>query len=155
MPTIAEKIIATCDACYDTNNDDCNKFLKAVAVNYFYDIGFGAKDADGIVAFLDTAANGWTSLNKDPQQAINNALDNKFVVAGMTSAELNDDHGHLAVVVGQPGELSGAVIVPMCYAGSIGDSAVRDKRVSETFPALAARNGRVRYYSKTPDKSPD
>ena len=34
--------------------------------------------------------------------------------------------------------LSGTVLVPMCYAGSIGPDAVKDERFSETFPATAA-----------------
>lgn len=155
MPSVSDQIVATCEADYDANKGDCNQFLKAVANDYFDTTGFDGLDADGIIGVLANAANGWANLNNDPQQAIADAKGGKFVVAGMTSAQLADPHGHLAVVVGQDGQLSGTVIVPMCYAGSIGPNAVRDQRVSETFPATAARTGLVGYYSKTPDKTPN
>ena len=49
----------------------------------------------------------------------------KIVVAAMTAAALHDSHGHLAVVVGCDGQPSGETIVPIGYAGSIGNPAAR------------------------------
>lgn len=146
-----DKIISKCAAKFAANSADCNRFLKAVAADFYEpDLFTGANmDADRIIAWLERPANGWADLEKSHSDAISDARAGKFVIAGMTSSELSDDHGHLAIVVGDPGELSGTVTVPICYAGSLNSTArVQRKRVSETFGAQVARDGEIRYYSK-------
>lgn len=153
-PSVAQKIIAVCINEFDANQDDCNKFLKAVAKHFFAATGFDGKNADGILAYVQNSATGWVDLLGDPAQAIVAAKGGDFVFAGMTSTELGQTNGHVAVVVGEGGQLSGNVMVPMCYAGSLGGASAFDQKVSVTFPAKAAQSGRVRYYSKTPNIQP-
>lgn len=146
----AAKIMQTCDDVFDANRDDCNHFVKAASTPYFGDV-FDGLDADGIIAALNASPNGWASTQSIPD-AINNAQNGLFVIAGMTSTELDQDHGHLAVVVGCPGALSGTVNVPIGYAGSIGSASaqIRGARLSGSFPASSVRSSKVTYFSKTP-----
>lgn len=146
----AAKILRTCDDVFDANKDDCNHFLKAAIAPYFGEI-FDGLDADGIITALNNSANGWVST-RSISDTIGNAQNGLFVIAGMTSAELDQDHGHIAVVVGCPGALSGNVTIPVGYAGSIGgaSSQIRGARLSGSFPASAVRASRVSYFSKTP-----
>jgi hypothetical protein len=155
-PAVAQQIIAECVAEFADNQGDCNQFLKAVANHFFQSTGFDGKNADGIIAYAQNSPTGWVDLQGDPSVAITTAKNGDFVFAGMTSTALNQNNGHVAVVVGEDGQPSGAppVTVPMCYAGSLGGAAISDGKISETFPAIAARNGQVQYFSKTPDIQP-
>jgi len=148
--TTADDIKAECALRFAANSDDCNKFVKAVAARFFDpDVFTGPNmDADAIIAGVDASAS-WKDLNKVHAQAIADAIAGKFVLAGMTSTELGDSHGHLAIIVGDPGQLSGTVTVPICYAGSLAVGArVQRKRVSGTFSAADAQAGNIRYYSR-------
>lgn len=157
MPkSTADQIIAQCALDYPTSNDDCNKFLKAVAKVFFEpDLFTGVgMSADGIIAQMN-AQGAWSKLGKTHTDAIAAAKAGKFVVAGMTSTELSSDHGHLAVVVGDDGQLSGNVLVPICYAGSLSANArIARGRVSGTFGATVAQQSKISYFSRAVDTVP-
>lgn len=150
--TTAASILGTCNQVWTGNNSDCNAFVKAAARPYFGDI-FGDLNADGIVDFLSNSANGWTKTTS-MADAISAAQSGRFVIAGMSAAELGgtSTHGHLAVVCGCPGQLSGDVVVPLAFAGSIlgPEARIRGTRLSGSFPADDVRNGLVSYFSKAP-----
>ena len=83
------------------------------------------------------------------------AKSGQMVVAGMTSDEPGDAHGHLAVVVGDDGQVSGTVVVPICHAGSLSPAGrVQRKRVSATFPAQMARNSRISHFARDVETLP-
>jgi hypothetical protein len=150
MADARDEILAECALAFSANSDDCNKYVKAVAGPFFDpDLFTGpGMNADAIVGQLRASAE-WTALGTDHTQAIAEAKAGKFVIAGMTSAELNSTNGHLAVVVGDDGQSSGSVLVPICYAGSLNAAArVQRKRVSETFGAQVARDKKISYFSR-------
>lgn len=150
MADARDEILAECALAFSANSDDCNKYVKAVAGPFFDpDLFTGpGMNADAIVGQLRASAE-WTSLGTDHTQAIAEAKAGKFVIAGMTSAELSSTNGHLAVVVGDDGQLSGSVLVSICYAGSLNAAArVQRKRVSETFGAQVARDKKISYFSR-------
>ncbi len=152
----ADKILAQCAAEWPTSNTDCNQFLKVVAKYFFEpDLFTGAgMNADKIVGEMRTQAV-WTKLGTTHTSAISHAKAGKFVVAGMTSTEIGDTNGHLAVVIGDDGQNSGTVLVPICYAGSLrAGGRVARKRVSETFNANDARESRISYFSRAVDTVP-
>jgi hypothetical protein len=154
--TVPEKIIAECAIAFGTNSDDCNKYLKTVSAVFFEpDLFTGpGMNADAIVAELRKSKD-WSQLGTSHANAIRDAKAGGFVVAGMTSSELSSSNGHLAVVVGDDGQMSGTVLVPICYAGSLNATArVQRKRVSETFGATFAREGKISYFSRTPQTVP-
>ena len=74
----------------------------------------------------------------------------------MTSAALGQHHGHVAVVVGCDGQVSGAVTVPVGYAGSIENPAAQldGGRISGTFAETMVRSEALDYYFKPPDRQP-
>jgi hypothetical protein len=156
MPTLAEKIIATCQAEFAAHSGDCNGFMKAVAGHYFANLGMDGLNADGIGDLMIAGTHGWKTLANDPAAAIAAAIGDGFVVAAMKTTDFDPPqaHGHLAVVVGLPGQPSGTVVVPLCYAGSLGGPTAYGQRVSTTFPAKAARAGGIRYFTNTPDQQP-
>lgn len=150
MPDARDEILAECALAFGANSEDCNKYVKAVSGPFFDpDLFTGpGMNADAIVAFLRTSAD-WTSLGTSHEQAIAKAKAGQFVVAGMTSAELQSTNGHLAVVVGDDGQMSGTVRVSICYAGSLNPAArVQRKRVSETFGTQVARDSKISYFSR-------
>ena len=157
MPdTVAEKIIAECAIAFPRNSDDCNKYLKAVAAIFFEpDLFTGpGMNADAIVGSLRTSSD-WRQLGTSHALAIRDAKAGAFVIGGMTSKELSSSHGHLAIVVGDDGQNSGTVLVPICYAGSLNAAArVERKRVSETFGRDPARESKISYFSRTPETVP-
>jgi hypothetical protein len=152
----ADKILAQCATEWPASKTDCNQFVKAVAAYFFEpDLFTGAgMNADAIIGEMRTQAT-WTKLGTTHTSAISDAKAGKFVVAGMTSTEIGDTHGHLAVVVGDDGQNSGTVLVPICYAGSLSaNGRVARKRVSETFRADDARESRISYFSRKVDTVP-
>lgn len=149
MPDARDEILAECALAFNANAEDCNKYLKAVSATFFDpDLFTGpGMNADAIVVSL-RASEQWAQLGNVHDDAIANAKAGQFVIAGMTSAELKSTNGHLAVVVGDDGQLSGTVLVPICYAGSLNPAArVQRKRVSETFGAQVARDGKISYFA--------
>ena len=144
----AAAIMRTCDEVFDANQGDCNQFLKAAVAPYFGN-PFDGLNADNIIAMLSDPTNGWTSSQSIPD-AIANAQNGLFVIAGMTSAQLGQNNGHVAVVVGCPGGMSGTVNVPIGYAGSIGTAQIRGEKLSLSFPRTAVQDSSVSYFSKAP-----
>lgn len=156
MNSTSEQFIAECAMKFDDNKSDCNQFLKAVLSSFFEpDLFTGPHmNADAIIAEVKVSDD-WTYLKKSHKNAIRDAKAGMFVFAGMTSFDLSSSHGHLAVVVGDTGQASGTVIVPICYAGSLNATArVQRKRVSATFPASMARASKIEYFSREPDTLP-
>ena len=150
MPDARDEILAECALAFNANAEDCNKYLKAVSAPFFDpDLFTGpSMNADAIVVSL-RASKQWAQLGTVHDDAIANAKAGQFVIAGMPSAELKSTNGHLAVVVGDDGQLSGTVRVPICYAGSLNPAArVQRKRVSETFGAQVARDGKISYFAR-------
>jgi hypothetical protein len=147
--TDADKIRTECGDRFAANSDDCNKFVKAVARRFFEPDLFTGNNmtADKIIETMGGA--GWTQLGKIHSSAIAKAKAGRFVVAGMTSGELGDTNGHLAIVVGDDGMLSGTVTVPICYAGGLNVAArVERQRVSATFGAAQARESKISYFCR-------
>ena len=144
---------------------DCSAFVKAVAKKAFANQPFSGQ-ADDILAFLATSANGWADLGNSIAKAIQKAKAGDLVVAGMTSTQLGGAHGHLAIVLGVDGQDSGSppVKVPLGYARSLkdkdidqdkkGPTEVYGERLSGTFPAPDVRAEKVAYYSKKTDTWP-
>ncbi|GJH16119.1 hypothetical protein CBA19CS22_06275 [Caballeronia novacaledonica] len=62
------------------------------------------------------------------------------------------NHGHLAVVVGYPGEAPGNTFVPIAYAGSIDGPKVQIHvaRLSGTFKAVLVQESKVSCFPKIP-----
>lgn len=150
IPTnqMARQILQTCEDVYEANKNDCNQFVKAASNPYFGDI-FNGLDADGIIAKLSDSASRWSRTNSITE-CIKQAQSGNFVIAGMTSAELGAGHGHLAVVVACPPQLSDNTKVPLGYAGSIGGGAIKGERLTGTFRAQLVRDEMVPYFWKTP-----
>lgn len=151
-----EQILAECAIAFGANSDDCNKFVKAIGSVFFEpDLFTGPNmNADAIVSEMRTAPT-WSKLGQTHTSAIRDAKEGLFVIAGMTSTELGSLHGHLAIVVGDDGQNSGNVLVPICYAGSLNPSArVQRKRVSETFGSTMARESKISYFSRLPQTLP-
>lgn len=148
--TGANQILQSCDAAFAANRGDCNQFLKAASAPFLPANYFGVLDADGIVTLLQDPANGWGGT-RDIATAIAQAQAGDLVVAAMNSAVLGSDHGHLAIVVGCSGHASGGTIVPIGYAGSLGNPAaqIAGARLSGTFPATMVRESGIDYYIKT------
>jgi hypothetical protein len=152
---VAKLILDSCAAQFADNRSDCNKFLKA-ALGPFLAAGYlDGLDADGIVGKLADPAQGWQN-SRDIATAIASAKAGNIVVAGMTSKALHQNHGHVAIVVGCDGQPSGGTIVPVGYAGSLGNPAAEldGGRLSGTFEAALVRSGRIDYYCKPPDRMP-
>jgi hypothetical protein len=150
---VAKQIIDSCEASFAAHRGDCNQFVKAalgpfLVVDYFLDL-----DADGIVGKMRQAVEGWICSRKIVD-AIAAAKAGHIVIAGMTAASLGQHHGHVAVVVGCDGQASGAVTVPVGYAGSLENPAAQlnGGRISGTFAATMVRSESLDYYFKSPDR---
>lgn len=150
----AEKIIAKCVEAYAVHRGDCVDFVAEVVRHFLEGPGFdGAVLADEVVRRLRAAGSPWKQ-SYDIARAIAAAKAGDLVLAGLSSRELDAAHGHLALVIGVDGQRSGAVIVPIAYAGSIGRAAIAGKRLSGSFPAALVRNAKVEYFIRTPDTEP-
>ena len=158
---VARQILSQCVVKFPDNSGDCNQFLKAVASEFFDASIFSGLNADAIISLVKQDNSGWAITEQIPD-AIAAAKAGKFVAAGMTSTDLQEYHpgtvhGHLAVVIGCDGQVSGTTVVPLGYAGSLENPAARisGTRLSGTFPPLAVRNQEVTYFVRTPIKTPD
>lgn len=146
-------IVAACIKHFEANKDDCNKFLKAVANEV--DVEDFKGNADEIIIFLEKEENSWTKLGAgEHKKAHDQAKDGKFVIAGMTSADLSDDHGHLSVVTAGDMEHSGMDKIdhPRGYWGSLGGKGKECKGMNYSFPSPERKKG-IRYYWKSLPKS--
>ena len=146
QPT-AEAISRACEIAWPANNDDCNKFVKAALSDFLAAGYFDGLNADGIVSKMKQPAGYWTQTTSIAA-AIAGAKAGKIVIAGMTSAELGQEHGHLAIVVGCDGKQSGSVTVPVGYAGSLGNQSARlnGERLSGTFLAVTVQAEGINYF---------
>ncbi len=153
--TAAKQIIASCDANFAANRGDCNKFLKAALAEFLAGGYFDGLDADGIVTKLQHQNQGWTRSTHIPT-VIGQAKAGQVVIAGMTSAALGQQHGHVAVVVGCDGQVSGSTVVPLGYAGALDNppAELDGGRLSGTFPADMVRAERLDYFFRAPDRTP-
>ena len=138
---VAQQILQSCVEHFAANDDDCNKFLKAALGVFLADGYFEGMNADAIVGKLKQANEGWRSSRRIAT-AIERAKAGDMVIAGMTSAALGASHGHLAIVVGCDGQPSSGKIVPLGYAGSLGNPSARLEggRLSGTFLATMVRS---------------
>lgn len=149
----AARIIAECRRWHPQFRNDCVDFVAAVIARFFSRPLFdGNVFSDDAVALLRRSTR-WRRTRSIPE-AITAAKAGQFVVAGLTSTEVGGKHGHLAVVAGEDGQLSGSVIVPMGYAGSIGGAAIFGERLTGTFSAPLVRQELVDYFISTPDIEP-
>ena len=165
----AADVEAACQSAFYSVPHDCKLFLKAVAVppsppagapTSLFNVQPFVGNADQIVHDL-RLGNGWLDLNRDIDQAVAYAKAGYFVVAGMTSQDLGQNNGHVAVVLGVDKQASGLASSPLGYARSLADAnlpvsqkgpneAYADK-LSRTFRAVIVQSGLVSYYSKAPD----
>jgi hypothetical protein len=151
---VANQILQSCAANFAANNDDCNRFLKAALLQFLETGYLDGLNADAIVGKLRAGGSGWTAT-RSIGNAISQAKTGNIVVAGMTSADLHDSHGHVAVVVGCDGQVSGDTIVPMGYAGSLSAAGrLEGGRLSGTFAASLVRSEGLDYYIRPPDRTP-
>jgi len=115
--TDPQSIIDDCEKEYPSNNDDCNKFVKAVSADLNVTLFQPGDNADAIVQRMIDSA-GWTPL-VDGIDAKNKADAGQYVIAGLKGADHNPPraNGHVAVVVSGP-LASGKY--PTAYWGSLG-----------------------------------
>src|SRR5262249_22253029 len=104
-------------------------------------------DADSIVNDISRKDNpNWRTVSA--AEAQNLANQGQFVVAGMTGDDLDQDHGHVAVVVkGQARKSPDGILYPAVASGSIGGASGRstgDKTAGQIFPKDYRQD--VKYY---------
>jgi hypothetical protein len=157
--------MSNCAANISQPNQDCNCFLKNAARGFFSSVQAfddANKLADDIIGILADSSNGWTEIADSSGDGVQRTADaiaafgtsNKIVIAGMTSGELGDTKGHLALVVkGTETAGSANLVVPKCTAGSIKAAGrVKDRGVNWSFGKTMPKN--VRYFTRAPDTSP-
>lgn len=149
---------------------ECNWFAWKIAVEFCSAHGFGAAktdlSADRMIEVMNHS-NGWTRITAPGNDAhavtdtaIRLANEGKLVVAGMTAAELGQDHGHLAIVVRGDGQRSGIAgrKLPLGHAGSrIGKVRIPNHALGRfglgwSFPASAWQS--YGYWYRLPDLLP-
>jgi len=151
---IAQQILESCEACFPDNSDDCNKFLRAALSGFLVAGYLDNLNADAIVGKLQNPGDGWAT-SREISTVIAMAKSGNIAVAGMTSTSLGQNHGHVAVVVGCDGQVSGDTVVPIGYAGSLDPAArLSGGRLSGTFRATLVRSQGLDYYFKAPDRTP-
>lgn len=93
-------VLQACTAAFGVraNQQACNRFVNAVVQICQPSAMFpGSYLADDIVGALSTTP--WTALTVgDKASAISHAASGDIVVAGMTSTELSDTHGHVVIL---------------------------------------------------------
>lgn len=97
--TNAERVIESCknQRKVDANRKDCNKFATAVAGDFNVAL---SGNADAILAHLADPNSGWTTIGAGKGvEAEKAAADGKLVIAGLSSSDMGDAHGHVVVVV--------------------------------------------------------
>jgi hypothetical protein len=133
--TVAE----ACKSCY-SDTKPCNYFVRDVAKM----LGVTLPSSGDADTLIQAAKQKWTTLNQ--AQAITTAAQGTFVLAGMTSTELNEGRGHVAIVV--PGTIRS---FPKVYSTNEGKSKWGKSRgttpLTEVFPASAVKAGMVRYFT--------
>jgi hypothetical protein len=145
MDPNAQKVIDACFNDWDANQNDCNKFVKAVSADLNVPIPADA-DADGIIEFLKNAAD-WQQLTQGDGPGAKQAADSgKYVIGGLESTELvpPQDHGHVLVVLS--GDLDPThQSYPRASWGRLGGGGQKDSFVSFSFNASS--RDKVRYFA--------
>lgn len=140
MPIGNHHLEAICRKCYEQHKP-CNFFVQEVAKSLNESLPSGGT-ADEL---LNAAAVHWMELSEGI--ASKAAANGHLVIAGMTSDELHESHGHVAVVL--PGRLHG---LPRVASTNEGDSpwgkSQGDTPLTHIFPAHAVRHQKVHFYAK-------
>lgn len=140
MPIGKHHLESVCLKCYGEHKA-CNFFVQDVAKALSEPLPSDGQ-ADDIINAADVH---WMKL--DAKQASQAAASGHLVIAGMTSDELDEDAGHVAVVL--PGELHGFPRVASTNEGDGSDGKSKGSTpLTHIFPAKLVRAGMVRYYAK-------
>lgn len=136
----AQRIIDACEAAFEANKGDCNKFVKAVAAKFNIQI---TGNANAITDAIQGA--GWTRL-ADGSAAAAKAARGHLVIGGLKGADQANPsgHGHVVVVVKgarQQGKY------PKAYWGRLGGSGSKNKGVNWAWRKADRDN--VKYGAKT------
>jgi hypothetical protein len=145
-----QTIIDDCEKEYPNNNDDCNKFVKAVSADLNITLFQPGDNADAIVQrMIDSAA--WSQL-PDGVDAKNKADAGQYVIAGLKSVDHNPPraNGHVAVVVSGP-FANGKY--PTAYWGSLGGTPGRDQTINYAWNASDRDN--VKYFATALTVAPE
>jgi hypothetical protein len=143
------KISELCKKYYDTYDDNCSGFVKAVADDLKISL---TGQADDIVATIDTR---WLTIPSG-RDAAAYALEGYLVLVGLKAADHNEydhkvTHGHIAIVA--PGPLyNGKYPVVWCGGGIYGRSE-GTKSVGEVWSnKLKSKDGKVEFKTADRDK---
>lgn len=143
----AERVIVACEKHWDANKADCNKFLKAVAIELEITEFDNSWNADAIIAYLEGSPSGWTKIDRgENEKSFKAAVAGKFVVAGLTSKDMERNNGHVSVVVAAPMVFSGAdqLKYPRGYWGTLGGTGAKCEGLNYSFPSPQRKT--IRYY---------
>jgi hypothetical protein len=132
-------VTSACKACY-VHKKPCNFFVRDVAKI----VGVPLPGGGNADALIEAASHHWISLTE--HQAIAAVARGEFVIAGMTSSELKQSEGHVAVVI--PGIIGG---FPRVASTNEGDShwgkSSGNTPLTEVFPAKDVRANKIKYYT--------
>jgi hypothetical protein len=109
MATNAEKVIAACDAEWDTWKSDCSGFAKAVGRQLGIHLQGKANELIDSLNYLPY----WKPLGTDPGSASTMAAQGYFVIGGLKTKP----NGHVVVVVSSAVEKH-----PVAYWGRLGST---------------------------------
>ena len=144
MDPKAQSVIDNCKSSWPTYQADCSGFVKAVCAGL--GVAMSAGLADDIVGYFRDAANTWEQL-EDVTDCAGNVTTRKEVLAkaradtgelvlcGLTSGELGQPHGHVAVIVSGDLVFSGLNnnYYPLAYWGKLGGVGGENKGLSYSF----------------------
>ncbi len=145
----AEKVVDACIKHFEDNKKDCNNFLKAVAKELGIKDFEDGDDADKIIERLEASPEGWTKLKRgDNDDAHKQAVAGNFVVAGLTSKDMSEKHGHVAVATSGEMVFSGSdqTSYPRGFWGTLGSEGKDCEGLNYSFGKKHRKN--LRYYYK-------
>jgi hypothetical protein len=141
MADDANKIIGICEREWPAAQDDCNKFVKAVADALSITV---TGNADSIVDQIGGA--GWTKL-ADGKAAAQEAALGSLVIGGLKGSdqEIPSAHGHVVVVVKGPLDRGK---YPTAYWGRLGGGGAKNKTINWSW--RSGDRDRVIYGARKP-----
>lgn len=141
MDSNAQKVIDACEARWEANKSDCNKFVRAIGV----DVGVPIVAGEADVIINDLTAN-WTAVT-DSIGAKQKADEGNLVIAGLKGADHSPPrlHGHVAIVVSGPLDTTHNKY-PTGYWGSLGSIGM--KKTTLNYSWVAADRDKVKYFCK-------
>jgi hypothetical protein len=141
MADDATRIIEICEHEWPAAQDDCNKFVKAVADELGITV---TGDANSIVDQIVGA--GWTKL-ADGKAAAHEAALGSFVIGGLKGSdqEVPSAHGHVVVVVRGPLDRNK---YPTAYWGRLGGGGAKNKTINWSW--RSGDRDRVIYGARQP-----